>query len=394
MSDADLLKYLMAGQQVVDPNDVMGFAQQISASNPYRLAGQGLAGARFDTRSWSPLESFGTALAQAFVGGALNNYGQQQDARQIRAVTSVLPDLTSNPLEVATPEGVDDSAFDILRLNVASKNMMREKQATSKLAELQLGNLLETQAAGDKKRAEVGAELGAKNDFYAKLGVEDPDSPKVKRQDKLSDDVTEIQKSLVGSPEARTFNELMGSVTALKGHLDSGNKGDRVADISALFSWNKVIDPGAIVREEDFNRLGQEGSLGGRAQFWFNKATTGQGLTAADRAQIARSAETELMGRYESYKRTADSLTAPLKDKYGDEAKVSLYEPPQALTQQPGAQSVRPGVAGDAEAVLSGILGQLKQPGLSFDEAEKLRQRAREIYGGLMPRAPGGTPIG
>lgn len=123
-----LLALLNAGSTVTDPNDLLAFRQTVADNNIYRQAAQPLMQMRFNTSTWSPLETLGTSLAQSFLGGLLGSYAQDVEGRQLEIAANSLPGLAKDPLNFGTPEGVDPSAFSQLRMMTIAKNALKEKE--------------------------------------------------------------------------------------------------------------------------------------------------------------------------------------------------------------------------------------------------------------------------
>jgi len=112
-------------------NDLAGFNQSVVQSDPYGIAGRSLGAWQPDMSTWSPTEVGVTSFAKSFLSGLLGNYAQQNAANQLNSVISVLPQLREEPLHVATPEGVDESAFATLKANQALKYLAAKDAAVA-----------------------------------------------------------------------------------------------------------------------------------------------------------------------------------------------------------------------------------------------------------------------
>lgn len=107
---------------LLSPNDLAGFNQNVMANDPYGLIGRSLAEWQPNYSTFNAGQSALTAFGKAFMGGLLQNYSQNRAADQITKVVNVLPQLRSDPLGVAVPEGVDVGPFNMLRGSAILKN--------------------------------------------------------------------------------------------------------------------------------------------------------------------------------------------------------------------------------------------------------------------------------
>jgi len=264
----DLLKFLDSGRAVIEPTDILGFAQNIAASNPWRTASEAILAPRFDTRTWSPAEAFGTALAQSFLGSALSGYAKNREASQLRALSSVMPQLSADPMSAAAPAGVDESAFDLLRLGAAAKMAQRKEQLRDKVAELKLANMM----AGERAALEEQGKISGKNAAYEKLGVEDPESPKIKAEDRkrqiekdqfskeqsLEDDIASLRGEMVKASNDLRFDLVeRGYKSVLRASQDPSG----TSDYELIKGAAQAIEPGAVTNQGEADALGGSGAI-------------------------------------------------------------------------------------------------------------------------------------
>lgn len=130
-------------------NDLEDFAKAIAANDIFSEMADPLISFRPDTftavagdpsvgvypkvRSMSPWESLATTFATSLGGGLLKNYGKQQQADQISALTNILPSLIADPTSVAMPEGMDEAAFG----SIKNRAIAAEAEADRKTKERQ-----------------------------------------------------------------------------------------------------------------------------------------------------------------------------------------------------------------------------------------------------------------
>lgn len=108
-------------------SDLNTFNQTVQASDPYGLASRSIMSWQPDYSVMSPWESGLSAFGKSFMAGMLGNVARQNAADQLASVVKVLPSLRSDPYSVATPEGVDSSAFNILRGTAIIKNEQNQE---------------------------------------------------------------------------------------------------------------------------------------------------------------------------------------------------------------------------------------------------------------------------
>lgn len=148
MADAKdvFLEALMGGSSSgANMQDLGMFQQDIAQNDIYGDIGSGIMGKRFDTSTWTPKETGLTTALQMFAGTLLKDLGERRQADQMNLAASILPQLQSDPLSVARPEGLDPLAFGKLRLNAITRKKLEEqesKKIESKARMQILGDLL------------------------------------------------------------------------------------------------------------------------------------------------------------------------------------------------------------------------------------------------------------
>ncbi len=107
-------------------DDLSIFDKSIIGNSLSRQMGQAIGGINIDTRGMSPTKSATAAFLQGLVSGGLNQYANNDRARQLQAVTEILPSIYSDPTSVTAPEGVDPAAFSNLKASALIKNLQRD----------------------------------------------------------------------------------------------------------------------------------------------------------------------------------------------------------------------------------------------------------------------------
>lgn len=166
---------------------------------------------------------------------------------------------------------------------------------------------------------------------------------------------TDLRKEMQGLPEYKAFNEVSVAYDKVK---RSANSGTAAGDMSLVFGYMKLLDPGSTVREGEYASARNAGGVPEYIQNLYNKAKDGQFLTPEQRGAFVGEAG-KLYGAHVSQ-------MAPVFERYRGLATKLGADPedvsPQGRLQAPSAPAVGGG-------------------GLSSDEAEELK-RLESKYGG------------
>lgn len=130
---AFLASLLGGGSTGASVADLGAFQQSIAQNDMYSQMAQPIFQARFDKSSWTPQQMGITNAIQAFTGTLLSQLGKNQQAAQMSAVNSLLPQLYKDPTAVAMPEGMDPLAFGQLRSNIIARQAEKKAQMADTL---------------------------------------------------------------------------------------------------------------------------------------------------------------------------------------------------------------------------------------------------------------------
>lgn len=101
-------------------------------------------------------------------------------------------------------------------------------------------------------------------------------------------------------------------------------------DVSLLFGFMKMIDPGSVVRESEFATAENAGGVSNKVRNLYNRAITGERLTPELRAQFVKSAEgiyAETVGNLEDVNRVYSDRAGRYDIDPGFLAQPEQYEP-------------------------------------------------------------------
>jgi hypothetical protein len=177
----------------VGSDPALNAAQKTIAQNDYwRTAAAPILGAQFDRRTWTPTQSAGVSAAQSFIGSLLNSLGANSEAKQMQAISAVLPQIYENPSAVMRPEGVDPEAFAGLQVS-ATRDQFSQRQ--------QLAQALATKGVRINEDGSWGSIPGARDALNALDGAS-PELQAVEVKIRSGEKLTEADnKILAAAPE-------------------------------------------------------------------------------------------------------------------------------------------------------------------------------------------------
>lgn len=311
---------------ILGNNDLAAFNQTVLQSDPYGIAARSLGAWSPDASTWSPTITGTTAFGKAFLTGLLGNYARQNAADQMNSVIGVLPQLKSDPMAVAAPEGVNADAFAALKGSAVLRNQLNTAQREQTLAEL----MQKVGIAGLTKKAEVLGEQQA-YDAMGQGGV-NPKSPSYiigqdekKNQLDLDNRITDARNYLrvAGAPYI-TARENLDLLT------NNFKESNPATDLIYAIAANKILDPGAIVREDDIENIQGivpylEKSIAG-----FKKYITPTGTISPEgKMVILKTIAPKLNALGQNYKGLLETETSRLKTIGADPSLLSAvpYQP-------------------------------------------------------------------
>lgn len=132
---------------------------------------------------------------------------------------------------------------------------------------------------------------------------------------KKEQDIFDIEKGLRGEFKDKT-KAFVEQRDAFGRIINSAKDPSGAGDLSLIFNYMKVLDPGSTVREGEFAQVGKAGGLPGEIQNMFNRITGGERLTPEIRKDIVSRAGQLYQGAEEQTSILADEYTG-LASQYG-----------------------------------------------------------------------------
>jgi len=162
-----------------------------------------------------------------------------------------------------------------------------------------------------------------------------------------ADAVQSARKEFTALPQVKSFAD---QTTAYGRIISSIADPSPAGDLSLIFNYMKVLDPGSVVREGEFATAQNAGSIDDRTRSLYNRIVSGERLSESQRADFADRATRLYSGAEEQYRSIADQ--------YGQFAEAAglpaaqvipdfgfggdLYQKPLALTPPPAPSGVSP----------------------------------------------------
>jgi len=311
MADESLLS-------LISPADLAGFNNQVTQSDPFGIAGNSLA-------SWQPnysymdaTESGLTSFGKAFAQGLLQNYAQNNASQQLGSVINVLPQLSSDPMATIAPEGVDSSAFNMLRGSAFLNKVKRDETAKAN-NQATLSDLLKTVGIEGIKSGTMdprsALDLVTKGEL-PEAGVVDPlsnpNSPAYKANKDSNDALTTLRKEFNALEPVKNFAKASQGATALAGALKDKSK---VSDQELVRYSILMIEPGMAVREGEQGAVANSQSIPEAWKGQLESALSGSSALGDD---VRKGIERLATRAYNSHKGLYDQAY----DMYGKEAEM------------------------------------------------------------------------
>lgn len=222
-------------------------------------------------------------------------------------------------------------------IDLASKGLLRTDK----------GLIENPESSVVKERAAKATAYGAKKGFILKKDTETgeeqfvPDlSQQQKKQPLISKDAAGLRKEFNARPEVKSFREI--GIQSSK--VDKAAKDPSAAgDLSLIFAFMKLLDPGSTVREGEFATAAQATGVPGQVLNQYNKIKSGERLTPQQRQDFIKQAK----GLAASHQAAYDAAKAEYTDharSYGVDPKVVIGLPVSKPMEEAPEQRVVNGV--------------------------------------------------
>lgn len=149
--------------------------------------------------------------------------------------------------------------------------------------------------------------------------------------------------------QTKDFKTIQSAWRSIK---TSGGEPSAAGDMSLIFGYMKLLDPGSTVREGEYANAQNAGGVPDRVIASYNKLINGQILSDAQRKDFLGQAKKQYDSRRGEYSELKKSYTALAKE-YGLEPKrvVVEFDMPEEVTQQQAQQGQKEALAAQLDAM-------------------------------------------
>ena len=194
-------------------------------------------------------------------------------------------------------------------------------------------------------------------------GYVDPD----KERERIKD-TSDYRKEFTALQTVKDFANRRGAIGVIQ---SSAEDPSAAGDLALIFAYMRMLDPGSVVRESEFQLAASAGSLPQIAQAGYNRVTSGQRLTPEQRQDFISRAERiyakqekEFGSLYDNYATRAERFGYNVDDSLVDYRFANPQEINQSLDvfdSQPNSERAMPGTPvyeSQAEAQAAGERGE------------------------------------
>lgn len=171
------------------------------------------------------------------------------------------------------------------------------------------------------------------------------------RKNRAATDQSDLRKEFNSLPDVKTFNDVDSAFQKVK---SAASNPSAAGDLSAIFAYMKMLDPGSSVHEGEFANAQNAGGIDQKIAAAYNNVLNGQRLTQGQREDFIKQAA----GLHQVHRQKYDTAAA----RYSDLAKMQGSAPAAVVPTAPA-------VAAPARPIAVGPNGQkltLAQDGKSW----------------------------
>lgn len=150
------------------------------------------------------------------------------------------------------------------------------------------------------------------------------------------------------SDQTKGFQEVREAYRRVK-----SSNNDAVGDLSLIFGYMKMLDPGSVVREGEFATAQNAAGVPERVQNIYNRAVSGERLTPGQRKAFTAQAE-KLFGSAQQQEKTVRAGLERIASGYGIKKENIFYDPSNTPEDAPRSPSPAPRAGGPAVGAVEG----------------------------------------
>ena len=166
----------------------------------------------------------------------------------------------------------------------------------------QVGQMgMENKATDETKKAEAKSTAAAKKEEASTLAKQVAERRRSaaagERADKISrEDQRRLQSSYDADPTTKESKQIASSWSRVQGAFKEPSA---AGDLSLIFGYMKMLDPGSTVREGEFANAQNAGGIPDRVQAQYNRIASGERLSEGQRADFFKQAQNVVKGQFE-----------------------------------------------------------------------------------------------
>ena len=154
--------------------------------------------------------------------------------------------------------------------------------------------------------------------FFARLDL-DRETAERTGQNQSIERETGLRREFSALPEVRAFNEVSA---AYQNVLAAANDPTAAGDLSLIFAYMKMLDPGSVVREQEFANAQNAAGVPDQIRNAYNRALRGERLNPAQRNDFSAQAGSLYANRRQRYDQLEREFTGYARDYGADPSRV------------------------------------------------------------------------
>lgn len=141
---------------------------------------------------------------------------------------------------------------------------------------------------------------------------------------------SQLRREFNGRQEVRDFREVESAYNNVR---SAAQNPSAAGDLSMIFAYMKMLDPGSVVREQEFANAQNAAGVPDRIRNQYNRVLNGQRLNPNQRQDFVTQAERLYGARRDTFSR--------IENEYRTEAELSGYDPNRIVPRRPEVQTGR-----------------------------------------------------
>ena len=217
------------------------------------------------------------------------------------------------------------------------KKALYELEGAKDLSKQSMQDLQKTEARADALSQEISRQIGDTSTDISKMELEREKLDAAQKRantmagGQVLKDATTLRKEFYARPEVKNFSDIEQSYNKIS---EVAKKPTAAGDLSLIFSYMKMLDPGSVVREGEFATAEKAAGVPEQVRNIYNKIITGQKLSPSQRQDfIQRAADV-----YTSQQKIVSQIEKEYKGyagAYGTSPNLVIGRPSKEIKTEP-----------------------------------------------------------